>query len=190
MGAINPYKPVLLLVAVFSVSEEAVQTARELLEKEFGPIAKESPVYSFNSFTKYYAKEMGNELPKKFWVFERLVDPGTLADIKILTNRWEEEIGAKLYAEGKCPTPRPLNLDPGYIELGKLILASTKDHAHRIYLRDGIYAETTLIYTQKRWQALPWSYADYQDSKNQEFFSECRKYLRGKFREKSAKEKE
>ncbi|MBQ3822367.1 MAG: DUF4416 family protein, partial [Thermoguttaceae bacterium] len=84
MGAINPYKPVLLLVAVFSVSEEAVQTARELLEKEFGPIAKESPVYSFNSFTNYYAKEMGNELPKKFWVFERLVDPGTLADIKIL----------------------------------------------------------------------------------------------------------
>ncbi len=183
MGAIKTYKPVLLLIAAFGVSEESLQLGRERAEQTFGPIAKESATYRFDDFTHYYEREMGEALPKRFWVFERLVDPGALASIKILTNQWENEIGAQLMSSGKVSTPRPLNLDPGYIELGKLILASTKDHAHRIYLRDGIYAETTLMYTQKNWKALPWSYADYQDPKNQEFFTECRKYLRSRFQE-------
>ncbi len=189
MGAINAYKPVLLLIAAFGVSEEALTLGKAKAEAEFGPIALESPTYRFDDFTGYYAKEMGCALPKRFWVFEKLADPGELAPIKIKTNGWEEEIGAKLYAEGKVPTPRPLNLDPGYIELGKLILASTKDHAHRIYLRDGIYAETTLMYTQKQWKALPWSYSDYQDEKNQEFFTECRNYLRKRFQEAAKEQK-
>ena len=183
MGAIRECKPVLLLIAAFGVSEEALALGRERAEREFGPIAKESATYSFNKFTDYYEKEMGVELPKRFWVFERLADPGELATIKRKTNLWEEEIGQKLLASGNVATSRPLNLDPGYIELGKLILASTKDHAHRIYLRDGIFAETTLMYTQKRWQALPWSYADYQDSQNQEFFTECREYLKARFQQ-------
>ncbi|MBQ9813532.1 MAG: DUF4416 family protein [Thermoguttaceae bacterium] len=183
MGEIRKVKPVLLLIAAFGVDEEALALGKARVEREFGPIAMESPTYRFDDFTRYYDKEMGAALPKRFWIFERLADPGDLAAIKIKTNAWEEEIGAKLYAEGKVPTPRPLNLDPGYIELGKLILASTKDHAHRIYLRDGIFAETTLMYAQKQWKALPWSYADYQDPKNQEFFSECRIYLKKRFQE-------
>lgn len=189
MGAIKEYKPVLLLIAVFGVSEEAIALGKERAEKEFGPIALESPVYQFENFTSYYDKEMGASLPKRFWVFEKLADPGELAPIKILTNKWEEEIAEQLQKEGKVDSTRPLNLDPGYIELGKLILASTKDHAHRIYLRDGIYAETTLMFTQKKWKALPWSYADYQDENNQVFFSECRKYLRKRFQEMAEKEK-
>ncbi|MBO7722915.1 MAG: DUF4416 family protein, partial [Thermoguttaceae bacterium] len=72
---------------------------------------------------------------------------------------------------------RPLNLDPGYIDLGKFVLASTKDHGHRIYLRDGIFAEITLSYSQKRWQALPWTYADYKNEANQVFLTDCRNYL-------------
>ncbi len=132
---------------------------------------------------------MGPALPKRFWVFENLIDPARLATIKRATNDWEAEIGARLQAEGRSDGPRPLNLDPGYIDLGKLILASTKDHAHRIYLRDGIFAETTLMYTQKSWRALPWSYSDYQDAKNQTFFTECREYLRERYRNLAANEK-
>lgn len=189
MGAIKEYKPVLLLIAAFGVTEEAIALGKARAEEEFGPIAMESPVYQFEDFTHYYEKEMGAALPKRFWIFERLVDPGRLPDVKLLTNEWEEQIGNELLTQGIVQTPRPLNLDPGYIELGKLILASTKDHAHRIYLRDGIYAETTLMYTQKRWKALPWSYADYQDEKNQEFFSECRKYLRKRFQDMAKEER-
>ena len=185
MGAVRQCKHVLLLIAAFGVTEEALTLGKARAEREFGPIARESATYRFDDFTEYYAKEMGDALPKRFWVFKRLVDPGELAAIKLKTNAWEEEIGALLYAEGRVPTSRPLNLDPGYIELGKLILASTKDHAHRIYLRDGIFAETTLMYTKKRWQALPWSYADYQDAKNQEFFSQCREYLKRRYQEET-----
>lgn len=183
MGAIRTYKPVLLLIAAFGVSEEAIALGKERAEEEFGAIAMESPTYQFEDFTRYYDKEMGPALPKRFWVFEKLADPGKLADVKIQTNAWEKEIGAKLFQEQKVQTARPLNLDPGYIELGKLVLASTKDHAHRICLRDGIFAETTLMYAQKAWKALPWSYADYQDPKNQEFLSECRLYLKKRFQE-------
>ena len=78
---------------------------------------------------------MGTDLKKQFLAFERLIDPAALADIKRQTNDWEAEYAAL----GRHAEPRPLNLDPGYITPAKLVLASTKDHAHRIYLRDGIY---------------------------------------------------
>lgn len=189
MGIVRNQPPVLLLIAAFGVSQEALALGRERVEREFGPIAKESETYRFNDFTRYYEEEMGPELPKRFWVFENLIDPARLATIKRSTNDWEAEIGAHLQAQGRSTGPRPLNLDPGYIDLGKLILASTKDHAHRIYLRDGIFAETTLTYTQKNWRALPWSYADYRDEKNQAFFTECREYLRTRYRELAENEK-
>ncbi|MCF0234846.1 MAG: DUF4416 family protein [Thermoguttaceae bacterium] len=186
MGEVKTLPPVLLLIAAFGASEEALDRGKAKAEAFFGKIAKESATFRFDDFTDYYEPEMGPALPKRFWVFEDLIDPGRLSEIKLTTNAWEAEIGAELFAAGRAPTPRPLNLDPGYIELGKLILASTKDHAHRIYLRDGIFAETTLMYTQKRWKALPWSYADYQDAANQAFFTECRDYLRERRRELAA----
>ena len=186
MGMIRSVKPVLLLIAAFGATPKALELGKARAVERFGAIAKESAPYRFDSFTSYYAKEMGDALPKRFWVFENLIQPDELASIKRETNAWEEEIGSALYAEGLAPTPRPLNLDPGYIELGKLILASTKDHAHRIYLRDGIFAETTLMYAQKEWRALPWTYADYQDPTNQTFFSECREYLKTRLRAVSA----
>ena len=105
--------------------------------------------------------------------FEQLIDPAALAEIKRQTNEWEAEYAAL----GRHPEPRPLNLDPGYITPAKLVLASTKDHAHRIYLRDGIYAEVTLAYRQRQWQPLEWTYPDYRRDDYQRFFSECRNWL-------------
>ena len=97
--------------------------------------------------------------------------------------RWEAQRAAE------CPggVPRPLNLDPGYIDLGKLILASTKDHLHRIYLKEGIFAETTLYYSQKAWQKLPWTYPDYQSAGYQAFLTECRDHLRQLRRSEAAR---
>ena len=173
MGIIRDTPPVLLIIAAFAAREEAIDWGRLQAEASFGPIALESETFRFDRFTDYYESSMGAALLKKFWAFRDLIDPARLAEIKRLTNRWEEE----------CPFTDPgiercLNLDPGYIDLGKLILASTKDHAHRIYLRDGIFAETTLMYTQKKWKALPWSYPDYQSEGYQAFFDRCRDYLR------------
>ena len=176
MGSIHFPQPVLLFMAVFSSNESAFDWVRKRAETQWGTLALESESFPFETFTDYYAQAMGKVLPKRLWAFENLINPDILPKIKCLTNAWEEEF--KPLAEH--PVERPLNIDPGYIDLGKLILASTKDHAHRIYLSDGIFAETTLMYTQKQWKPLPWSYPDYQSTGYQKFLTKCREYLKTK----------
>ena len=174
MGRINPASPVLLFIAAFAPNEEALDWARQRAESAFGPIELIGGPFRFDRFTDYYATSMGDVLFKRLWGFRQSIDPATLPDIKRLTNDWEEEYAAIASESMK----RPLNLDPGYVDLGKLILASTKNHAHRIYLRDGIFAETTLIYTKKQWTRLPWTYPDYQSQEYHEFLNRCREFLK------------
>ena len=174
MGSINQASPVLLFLAAFASNDTALDWAKQRAELEFGPIELESEPLRFDRFTDYYAKSMGGVLFKRLWGFRRRIDPATLANVKRLTNDWEEEYAATAVESA----PRPLNLDPGYVDLGKLILASTKNHAHRIYLRDGIFAETTLIYTKKQWTPLPWTYPDYQSPEYHEFLNRCRESLK------------
>ena len=112
---------------------------------------------------------MGPGLKKVFFAFQRPFDPAELVDIKLETNRWEEEYRRR--QAGPCRKPRPLNLDPGYLTLGKLVLASTKDFAHRIYLSRGIYAEVTLQYKHHRWQHHEYTFADYRRDDYQQFFT-------------------
>jgi hypothetical protein len=172
MGDIHDPLPVQLLVAASSRYEEALVWGLRECESEYGPPAAVSPAFDFTE-TNYYDAEMGVGLKKQFWVFEQLVDPGRLPAIKRQTNFLEAEYaGLKIH-----PEPRPLNLDPGYITLAKLVLASTKDHAHRIYLADGIYAEVTLSYRKGGWQPLEWTYPDYRRDDFQAFFTRCRDLL-------------
>lgn len=179
MGDIRPIKPVLLIIGAFASEEQTLEWAKEKTAGCFGTIFLESENFRFDRFTDYYEREMGAVLLKRFWAFEKLIDPSALSDIKCRCNDLEETVRAKdRLSSDKTSIPRPLNLDPGYIDLGKLILASTKDHAHRIYLRDGIFAETTLMYTQKKWQALPWTYPDYRSEAYHRFFCLCRDYLK------------
>jgi hypothetical protein len=164
-------------MAVFSALDTAFDWTLQRAEEAFGSVALRSEPFPFEHFTDYYAPSMGAKLPKELWGFQNPIAPCRLAEIKCRTNLWEEEFAET--AEAKAAgLKRPLNVDPGYIELGKLILASTKNHAHRIYLSDGIFAETTLMYTQKHWQALPWSYPDYQSPEYQMFLTQCRDLLK------------
>jgi hypothetical protein len=105
---------------------------------------------------------------------ERAVDPGRLVDFKLQANDWEEQYSS--LARHSCV--RPLNLDPGYVTPAKLVLASTKDYAHRIYLGRGIYAEITLFYRQRAWQAHEWTFPDYRRADYHDFLNRCREYLR------------
>jgi len=163
-------------MAVFSADHTAFDWVRKRAETQWGPLALESETFPFETFTDYYAKSMGETLPKRLWAFETFISPDALPKIKCVTNDWETEF--KSFAD--CVAERPLNIDPGYITLAKLILASTKDHAHRIYLSDGIFAETTLMYTQRQWKPLPWTYPDYQSVGYQTFLTQCREYLKSK----------
>jgi hypothetical protein len=172
MGEIQPTAPVLLVIAAISRCAEALDWACQRCARIHGPIVIASDAFDFTE-TDYYSATMGTELKKQFLAFERLIDPAALPEIKRVTNQWELEYAAT----GRHPEPRPLNLDPGYITPAKLVLASTKDHAHRIYLHDGIYAEVTLAYRRRRWQPLEWTYPDYRRGDYHEFFTRCRAYL-------------
>ena len=170
--------PVLLIVAAFSRYQEALDWGQRECAEQWGRIALMSRSFAF-AWTSYYEVSMGNGLRKTFWAFEDLIDPETLPYIKHQANALELE-----YARQSAhDVERPLNLDPGYITRAKLILASTKDHAHRIYLSNEIYAELTLQYRAKAWQKLPWTYPDYQQAEYHEFFTICREYLKERLRQ-------
>jgi hypothetical protein len=129
--------------------------------------------------TRYYEATMGSGLRKQFLVFRDLVHAEDLARIKNVTNDLERQLALEgLYAE-----PRPLNLDPGLLTLGKFMLATTKDQAHRIYLRDGIYAEVTLRFHGGAFEPWPWTYADYREDHVRAFLKEARELYRVKLLE-------
>ena len=173
MGAVSPSSPVLLICAVISRYDEAIDWAREKMAESWGPIGLTSDTFPFDD-TQYYTPSMGPDLMKCFFAFEKLGDGADLPDQKHQTNRWEIEYAASSAA----PEPRPLNLDCGYLTEAKLVLATTKDRDHRLYLREGIYAEVTLVYHHKAWHNQPWTYPDYQRPSYHEFFDSCRAFLR------------
>ncbi len=142
-----------LVMGVLSTAEERHGELIEVLEQSFGPVHTESIHMDF-SFTDYYDIEMGGRPVRYLLLFENLVNPSLLADIKTKTNSLE-----LLFADKSGN--RRINLDPGTLSLANFILATCKDRSHRIPLRDGIYAETTLIYQNRDFQRLPWTYADY-----------------------------
>lgn len=177
MGEPGPHAPAVLIVAAFSRYASALDWARREATGLWGPIAMESEPIEFVE-TDYYESTMGSGLVTRFWAFEELIDPARLPEIKHQTNAWEAAY-AKLGAHGE---PRPLNLDPGYLTPAKLVLASTKDHAHRIYLRDGIYAEVTLLYQARRWQPRDWTYPNYRRPDVQQFLTAGRAFLQTRLR--------
>jgi hypothetical protein len=178
MGDITEPALVLPILAAFSRHEEALAWGVERAAGAWGLAVLASPRFEFVE-TDYYEPTMGPGILKCFWAFERLIDPATLVDMKLQTNAWEAEYASR----GGHAEARPLNLDPGYLTSAKLVLASTKDHAHRLYLSRGIYAEVTLFYKDRQWQRHEWTFKDYRREDYQRFFTECRDYLRHRERQ-------
>lgn len=170
MGAIKPAKPVKLIIGALSAVPDLFPQIEKHLIRKFGPTDLKTPLLSFD-FTSYYEKEMGRDIKRQFFSFKRLINPKNLARIKIWTNQLETKYACKSSAQS---IKRSINLDPGYLNDSKLVLASTKDYAHRIYLSDGIYAEVTLRYLKDKYQAWPWTYPDYQTTKYLSFFHQVR----------------
>jgi hypothetical protein len=168
-------EPALLVVAAFSRHRAALDWSQVQLQKSFGPLGKASSLFAFHH-TKYYEASMGSELQKQLLAFEQLITQDQLADIKICTNSLEREFAAT----GLCAEIRPLNLDPGLLTLGKFLLATTKDQAHRIYLHHGIYAEVTLRFQGGQFEPWPWTYADYREPEVRAALADFRTYYKGR----------
>ena len=146
-------EPVKLFVAALYSEPDLLQRALDLLEKKFGVVDYKSPEFEFK-FTDYYQDEIGGPLFRKIISFSRLINPKEIAAIKIFTN----EIEDKLAVDGK----RRVNLDPGYMDYNKAILASAKYNGQKIYLDHGIYADPTLWYEHGEFRAYPYSCPDFK----------------------------
>lgn len=180
MGAVYEFEKEKLIIGVIYHDKEILERAMEMLVKEFGEYDLVSEEFSFSGeFSTYYDSELGGEGLRRIYSFKKTVAPDRQADIKIRTN----EIEAIFSVDGN----RRINLDPGFINHGRLMLATTKAAGFRIPLKDGIYTELTLFYARGGWHKFPWSYRDYQSERVQKFLSKAREIYLAERRENLAK---
>ncbi|UCE05223.1 MAG: DUF4416 family protein [bacterium] len=154
-----------LFTAVTFNNKDVYEEVKSVLEQKFGAIDTLSAIYDFN-FTRYYAAEMGTNLKKQFLGFEKLIRPEDLPDVKLITN----DIETSFSKNGN----RLVNIDPGYLTSAKVVLATTKNYDHRIYLGKGIYGDVHLRYRQKKFHFNDWTYPDYREMIVIEFLSRLR----------------
>lgn len=173
MGKPRITLPVKLVCGLLGGDPDLLRRARQLLIRRYGATDHESELIPF-TFTDYYRAEMGENLHRLFLSFERLIQPAALAEIKLETNALEQEFADA----GVDPEiARPVNLDPGYLDLGKLVLATTKDRSHRIFIGSRIFAEVTLHRVNDAWHTWPWTYPDYATPEYHAFFEVARTKL-------------
>jgi hypothetical protein len=157
--------PVKLIVGLIFPKEALLEKAELILSKKFGTIDFKSQILPFEH-TDYYWAELGRPLKRKFLSFARLILPENLPEIKLYTKRVEHALSIR--------NSRQINIDPGYLSLSKLVLATTKDYTHRIYLRRGIYAEVTLFYRKGSFSPWEWTYPDYKSADYIDIFNRIR----------------
>lgn len=169
MAEVKQHPPVKLFFGLLISCEEILPQVLRRLELDFGPVDLQSELVPFNH-TTYYQDEMGPVIKRKFIACQSLIDVDELPDIKLYTNRLEQ-----LFAHPST-SKRRINIDPGYLSLSKVVLATTKDYDHRLYLHAGIFAEVTLRYKRKTQSYEPWewTYPDYREPFAINFFNKLR----------------
>ena len=168
MGLAYDFEKEKLIIGFIYNSDEVYKQALKIMVEKFGPYDFETEEFSFTEeFSSYYDEELGGAAKRKILSFERLVNPEDQADIKTFTNSVE--------ADFSIDGNRKVNLDPGFLSHGRLLLATTKKTGFRIPLKDGIYTELTLFYARGEWQKLPWTYRDYQSKRVQSFLTDVRR---------------
>ncbi|MCU0665884.1 MAG: DUF4416 family protein [Candidatus Omnitrophica bacterium] len=166
MGQIKKPYPAKLFFGFIYQDASFYSQAIKIINRDFGRFDYQSVEFGFD-YTDYYQPEFGLNLKRRFVSCQDLIDPAKLYKIKIFSNRLED----KFSSLGK----RKVNIDPGMLDLAKVVLATTKDFAHRVYLNKGIFAEVTLLFKGKTYQHLPWTYPDYRTQKYIDLFLEMRK---------------
>ena len=169
MRKIKKPLPVKLIMGMISPNADLFDQLTQTLVEKFGPVDLKSNVFNFDK-TDYYEEEMGKNLKRRFLSFCELIETRGLVEIKLFTNSLEEK-----FSLSKDEPSRLINLDPGYLDCTKLVLANTKDSPNRIYLRERIYAEITLYFSQGTFKFRPWTFPDYKTREYIETFNQIRK---------------
>jgi len=178
MWEIKKPNPVKLITGILAADENYLNSAVDALAEQFGNIDLQSDVWPFKS-TEYYKDQTGDNILKQYITFEKLIDPGQLAAIKHKTNQLEQQLAEN----SDTNLPRPVNLDPGFIEPSKLVLGSTKNFSHRVYIGDSMYAEVTLTYCRGKWQSYPYTFPDHTENRYHGFLTKVRDRLTKQLKE-------
>lgn len=181
-GRLKPTPAVKLFIGMLSNEILLFDELKERLKTIFSPVDLESPIWEW-SHTDYYTTEMGRDLKRKFIFFERLINPETITEIKLKTIELEKQYRNEnppfnKEGMGGLKGGRRINLDPGYLDMARVVLVSTKDFSHRIYLGNGIYGEVTLIYSGNAFHPLPYTYPDFRTEEYRELFKKARKIIK------------
>lgn len=167
--------PVKLIIGLISPDLEEFLKVESALRRYFGEIDFRSQILPFD-FTDYYQKEIGQDLKRQFLGFRRLILPEKISAVKLTTNGIERRFSTA----GR----RRVNIDPGYLTSAKLVLATTKDFSHRIYLNKGIFAEVTLGFSKNSFQPFDWTYPDFRSKEYIAIFNQLRRIYLNQLREK------
>lgn len=172
MGNIRPAGRVKLITGLISNDAALFDKARRILEKKFrNKVDFESDILDF-VHTDYYNEEMGRNLKRRFLSFKREVPLKNVENAKLISNKIEKKFSLN--------SKRAINIDPGYLDLSKLVLFSTKDYSHRIYVGNGIFAEVTLHFKNDTFNAWPWTYPDYKSESYISIFNSIREIFKNK----------
>lgn len=175
MGIELPHKKVKLVIPVLFSGDTALSRAEEVITGQFGDVDYRSESFPF-TYTDYYANEMGTSIKRIFFAFKCLIEVNDLILIKKETNKIESGLSEN--------NKRPVNLDPGYLELGKFVLATTKDQQHRLYMGGGIYEEITLYFKDREWRHWDWTYPDYRSRTYKEILLKIREIYKAQLNAK------
>jgi hypothetical protein len=175
MREIQPPIPVKLFIGMLSPEPALFDKCADIVCAEYGTIDFQSDIVPWSD-SDFYQEEMGAGILRKFIFFERLMDPDDLASIKVNTINIERSLAVQTENRAR----RRINLDPGYVTEAKVVLATTKDYSHRLYIGEGIYAEVTLRYGNKdrSFVPFPYTYPDYSSETNIHLFNKIRELLR------------
>ncbi len=156
MAAPQRADPVKLVVPALWADRDAFERARDAMVDSWGAVDFEGVDHAFD-VTGFYEPEMGRDLQRRLLAFERLIAPETLPALKLEANRIEDELAAG----GR----RVVNLDVGYLDHHKLVLASAKPAGQKIYLGDGIWADIMFRYRGGRLEPFEWTFPDFRDGR-------------------------
>ncbi len=158
-----------LLVSVIYREEDRFAEVREVLSERFGAVERTSDRFPFDR-TDYYEREMGAPLFRRFVVVGETVPRDALASLKVRA----EEVEDGFSVAGN----RTVNIDPGLLTEENFLLATGKNYSHRVYLRDGVFADLTLVYRKGEYLPLPWTYPDIASPGIRAFLAQVREELR------------
>jgi len=170
------FPPVKNFISVIHSNENLFNLFMKEISSLFGEIDSVSDAFAFD-FTDYYKPEMGKNLVRQFFSFKDLTEGDFIVEIKKKCLEFEE----KFSENGK----RRLNIDPGYIDLYKLVLVSEKYMGHKIYLRNGICADMVLLLGKNKITPFMWTFPDFKSGKYDEYFLSLRRTYKNQLKAKN-----